>query len=282
MICASTGNTSRVRRRVRDRRGHGLRRARARWQDRHGQAQPGGRARRDPAAGRGQLRRLPDARAQARRELPGRAGELGEPVPDRGAEDGGVRGRRRARRRPRHPLPAGRERRQHHRLLEGLPRVRGRRRTAGGGDAPTPDVGFPGRGRRADRAGAPRRQPRDDRHGHPDRESRLVASGDRRPGRVGRTDRVDRRRSRSCVRTVCCRRPRASSSSPRPPRAWRACSPCTPRAASTPGQRIVCTVTGHGLKDPQWALVGEDGEQVKPVRVAVDAVSAARALGLEA
>ena len=49
-----------------------------------------------------------------------------------------------------------------------------------------------------------------------------------------------------------------------------------------PGQRIVCTVTGHGLKDPQWALVTEDGQQVQPVRVPVDAVSAARALGLQA
>ncbi|HYY12708.1 MAG TPA: threonine synthase [Kineosporiaceae bacterium] len=49
-----------------------------------------------------------------------------------------------------------------------------------------------------------------------------------------------------------------------------------------PGQRIVCTVTGHGLKDPQWALLGEDGEQVVPVRVPVDAVSAARALDLQA
>src|SRR5690349_291403 len=48
-----------------------------------------------------------------------------------------------------------------------------------------------------------------------------------------------------------------------------------------PGQTVVCTVTGHGLKDPQWALVGEDGEQLQPVRVPVDAVSAARALGLE-
>jgi threonine synthase len=48
-----------------------------------------------------------------------------------------------------------------------------------------------------------------------------------------------------------------------------------------PGQTVVCTVTGHGLKDPQWALVGEDGQQVQPVRVPVDAVSAARALGLE-
>jgi len=49
-----------------------------------------------------------------------------------------------------------------------------------------------------------------------------------------------------------------------------------------PGQRVVCTVTGHGLKDPQWALRGADGGDVQPVRVAVDAVSAARSLGLEA
>jgi threonine synthase len=49
-----------------------------------------------------------------------------------------------------------------------------------------------------------------------------------------------------------------------------------------PGQTVVCTVTGHGLKDPQWALRGPDGGDVTPVRVAADAVSAARALGLEA
>jgi threonine synthase len=49
-----------------------------------------------------------------------------------------------------------------------------------------------------------------------------------------------------------------------------------------PGQTVVCTVTGHGLKDPQWALRGDDGGEVVPVRVPVDAVSAARALGLEA
>jgi threonine synthase len=48
-----------------------------------------------------------------------------------------------------------------------------------------------------------------------------------------------------------------------------------------PGQRVVCTVTGHGLKDPQWALRGPDGEPVQPVRVQADAVSAARVLGLE-
>jgi len=47
-----------------------------------------------------------------------------------------------------------------------------------------------------------------------------------------------------------------------------------------PGQTVVCTVTGHGLKDPQWALRGPDGAQVTPVRVPVDALTAARALRL--
>ena len=44
-----------------------------------------------------------------------------------------------------------------------------------------------------------------------------------------------------------------------------------------PGQRIVCTVTGHGLKDPQWALDGA----ADPVIIPLDAKAAARALGLE-
>ena len=48
-----------------------------------------------------------------------------------------------------------------------------------------------------------------------------------------------------------------------------------------PGQVVVCTVTGHGLKDPEWALKGADGGAVTPVRVPVDAVTAAVALGLE-
>ncbi len=44
---------------------------------------------------------------------------------------------------------------------------------------------------------------------------------------------------------------------------------------------VVCTVTGHGLKDPQWALRNADGSEVVPLRVPVDAVSIATALGLE-
>ncbi len=43
-----------------------------------------------------------------------------------------------------------------------------------------------------------------------------------------------------------------------------------------PGQRVVCTVTGHGLKDPDWAIAGAP----KPVSVPVDAHLAAVELGL--
>ena len=43
------------------------------------------------------------------------------------------------------------------------------------------------------------------------------------------------------------------------------------------GQTIVCTLTGNGLKDPQWALA----DAQDPVVVPVEAAAAARALGLE-
>ncbi len=43
-----------------------------------------------------------------------------------------------------------------------------------------------------------------------------------------------------------------------------------------PGQRIVCTVTGNGLKDPDWAVAGAP----QPVTVPVDADAAAARLDL--
>ncbi|MFN8128710.1 MAG: threonine synthase [Candidatus Nanopelagicales bacterium] len=43
-----------------------------------------------------------------------------------------------------------------------------------------------------------------------------------------------------------------------------------------PGQTVVCTVTGNGLKDPQWAIAGAP----QPVNIAVDAHAAAVELGL--
>jgi threonine synthase len=44
----------------------------------------------------------------------------------------------------------------------------------------------------------------------------------------------------------------------------------------TPGSRVVCTVTGNGLKDPDWAISGAPA----PVTVPVDAAAAAAELGL--
>ncbi|AWS41082.1 threonine synthase [Streptosporangium subroseum] len=43
-----------------------------------------------------------------------------------------------------------------------------------------------------------------------------------------------------------------------------------------PGQRIVCTVTGNGLKDPDWAISGAP----TPVTIPIDAFAAATALEL--
>jgi homoserine dehydrogenase len=96
-------------------------------QDRDGQARPGARARRQGDPDRGQLRPGPDPVPRPRRPLPGRARQLGQPLPHRRAAHGCVGDRRPARARPRRARDAGRQRRQHHRLLAGLPRVLGRR-----------------------------------------------------------------------------------------------------------------------------------------------------------
>jgi threonine synthase len=44
---------------------------------------------------------------------------------------------------------------------------------------------------------------------------------------------------------------------------------------------IVVTVTGHGLKDPDWALKDERGRQIRPKKVAAIADSVAGLIGLE-
>ena len=43
-----------------------------------------------------------------------------------------------------------------------------------------------------------------------------------------------------------------------------------------PGERVVCTVTGNGLKDPEWAIAGAP----HPLQVDTDPAAAAAALGL--
>ena len=92
VVCASTGNTSASAAAYATAAGLTLRRAGARGQDLHGQAQPGDRARRHAAAGGRQLRRLPGHRPQAGGVLPGVPGQLGQPGPDRGPEDRRLRG----------------------------------------------------------------------------------------------------------------------------------------------------------------------------------------------
>jgi threonine synthase len=46
------------------------------------------------------------------------------------------------------------------------------------------------------------------------------------------------------------------------------------------GATVVLTVTGHGLKDPQWALRTADGGDVTPTVVPVDTAEIASVLGL--
>jgi threonine synthase len=46
------------------------------------------------------------------------------------------------------------------------------------------------------------------------------------------------------------------------------------------GATVAITVTGHGLKDPQWALRTPDGEDVTPTSVGVDTAEIADVLGL--
>jgi threonine synthase len=46
-------------------------------------------------------------------------------------------------------------------------------------------------------------------------------------------------------------------------------------------ETIVVTVTGHGLKDPDWALKDENGRAIKPKKVAAQASAVAGVLGLE-
>jgi threonine synthase len=48
------------------------------------------------------------------------------------------------------------------------------------------------------------------------------------------------------------------------------------------GATAVLTVTGHGLKDPLWALKNEDGSEAEPTKVPIDIAHIAEVLGLAA
>ena len=142
-----------------------------------------------------------------------RARQLGQPVPARGAEDRGVRDRRGARRARRAVHPR-RQRRQHHRLLEGLP----------GAGPRAADARLPGRGRGAARARRARREPRDRRQRDPDRQPGPLGGGDGgdAPTRAARSRPSATRRS--STPTGCWPRARASSASRPAPRRSPGCS----------------------------------------------------------
>ena len=185
-------------------------------------------------------------RPQARRDAPGRARQLGQPLSDRGPEDGRVRGRRGARRGARRARDPGRQRRQRHRLAAGLHRVRRR----------ADPLRLPG-GRRG-AAGPRRRRSRSPRRSPPRSGSGTRRAGRRRWPRSPARAAGSRRSPtiRSSTPTGCSPRARASSASrPRRPRSPgsspTACR--SPRASAAP-ETVVCVLTGHGLKDPDTAL----------------------------
>ena len=160
------------------------------------------------------------------------------------------------RRRALHP---GRQRRQHHRLLAGLPGAR--RRAA--------HARLPGRGRGAARARRAGRATRDGRQRDPDRQPGPLGGGDGRDDRLARRDPRRHRRARSSTPTASSRASEGVF-----------CEPAS--AASVAGllahgadgaERVVCVLTGHGLKDPQTAL--EQAGAVVPCEPDLAAVEAA-------
>ena len=134
-----------------------------------------------PRAGRGR----PSAGA------PGHPRELGQPIPPRGPEDRRVRGLRGPRRCARLPGHPGRQRRQHHRLLEGLHGVpRGRP----GRDDARRMLGFQAEGAAPLVLGHRRGRAADGGHGDPHRRPRERRRGAARARRVGRPHRGRHRR----------------------------------------------------------------------------------------
>ena len=188
---------------------------------------------------------------------PDRARELGERVPDRGPEDRRLRGLRRAGRGAGRALHPGGERRQRHRLVEGLPRVPG-------GAAPC--TATRPRARRRWCTGAPVERPE------------TVASAIRIGNPARWEDAMDAfTSSRGEVRAVSDDEILAAYSL-LGAREGVFCEPAS--AASVAGLlkygaegTVVCVLTGHGLKDPQTAM--NRAASVVPCEPDIDSVERA-------
>ena len=184
--------------------------------------------------------------------------------------------RRSARRRARLPRAAGRQRGQHRRALDGLQRS-GVRGDAGlrvlrrqvpfppreDRDAPADHAGLPGLGRGAHRARQARRESRDRRDRDPHRQPGVVGARGRRRSANPAAGSPSAPTKRSCACRSCSRRPKGSSASrPRRSRSPGVLKDLEPGRIGE-GSTIVCTLTGHGLKDPDTAIA----QCVKPQTV---------------
>ena len=180
---------------------------------------------------------------ELRRAPPDRAGQLGQPVPPRGPEDRGLRDRSRSSATTRRAVHPGRQRGQHHRLLEGLPARSG---------APPRMLGFQAAGAAplvARRAG---REPRDGRERDPHRQPGALGGGDGRDDapRAARSRRSPTTQILDAYRFLAAARGRLLRAGVSAASVAGLLDARRRRRASA----IVCVLTGHGLKDPQTAL----------------------------
>ena len=171
-------------------------------------------------------------------------------VPAARPEDGRVRDRRGARRRAGHPLPAGRQRRQHLRVLDGLrrgPRGRQRQRSCRRCTASRPPA--PRRSSTARWCREPSTIATAIRIGNPASWTKALDARDASGGLIAAvTDREILSAYRLLAREVGVFVELASAASV-------AGLLQQAEAGLVPaGSTVVCTVTGHGLKDPEWAI----------------------------
>ena len=179
-----------------------------------------------------------------------------------GQKTGGVRDPRRGRR-DRRAVHPGRQRGQRHRLLEGLPGAR--RRAA--------DARLPGRGRGAARARRAGRASRDRGQRDPDRQPRALGGGDGRGRRLAAARSPRSPTRRSSTPGACWPRDEGVFCEP----ASAAAVAGLLRHGAGDARRVVCVLTGHGLKDPQTAL--DHAGAVVPCEAELDAARAGGAGG---
>ncbi len=175
-------------------------------------------------------------------------------------------------RRARRPLHPGRQRGQHHRVLAGLPRVR-----AAGPSRKTPRMlGWQAAGSAPLVRGEPVLHPETIataiRIGNPASWDGAIAARDESGGAIGEvTDAEILAAYRELAATEGVFVEPASAASVAGLRK------AVAQGLVQPGERVVCTVTGHGLKDPQRAI--EEVRLGDPVSASLDAVATELGLG---